>query len=210
MTAIGRVTMLDLRTVAPYRLPLLLAFASVVAIMANRPVVLVPALVLLVTSSVAAQPFLVADKARLETLYAVLPLSRRSVLNGHYAWALMSFVATATAGTALALLLARIQGLPFGGGTLLTVLALAWGFFAVNTAIQFPLFIRFGYSRINLWGTTVPLTLVTIAAVRMHLPLGPVRIWAVLLGVAGTALFVTSAAAAGIIDRWRIHKTPDR
>ena len=74
---------------------------------------------LLVTSQVAAYPFLVADKAGLETLYAVLPVPRRAVLHGHYAWALACFAATAAVGTAMALLLARARSVPFGGRELL-------------------------------------------------------------------------------------------
>ena len=115
MTAIARMAMLDLRTVAPYRRQGLVLFGLVVLLFADKSAVaLVPALVLLVTSQIAAYPFLVADKAGLETLYAVLPLPRRSVLYGHYAWAIASFLVTATVGTALALVLARAEAVPFG------------------------------------------------------------------------------------------------
>jgi len=65
MSAVARMAVLDLRTVAPYRYQGLVVFAVCVAVLAgNRPVVLVPALVLVLTSQVAAYPFLVADKAR--------------------------------------------------------------------------------------------------------------------------------------------------
>ena len=121
MSAIARMVMLDLRTVAPYRYQGLVVFGACVVVLANnRPVVLVPALVLLLTSQVAAYPFVVADKAGLETLYAVLPLPRRTVLYGHYAWAMASFVATAAVGTALALLFARAQSVPLGDLTVVS------------------------------------------------------------------------------------------
>ena len=164
MTAIARMAVLDLRTVAPYRNQ---GLAGVrpggPGDSPTIPSVLVPALVLLLTPQIAAYPFVVADKAGLETLYAVLPLPRRSVLYGHYAWAMASFLATVTAGTALALLLARAQAVPFGGRTLVTLLTLSWALFAVNVAIQFPLLIRFGYTRISVLGTTLPLALVMLA-----------------------------------------------
>ena len=201
MTAITRMALLDLRTVAPYRKQGLVLFALVAVLFANKSAVtLVPALVLLVTSQVAAYPFLVADKAGLETLYAVLPLPRRSVLYGHYAWAVATFLATATVGTALALVLARAEAVPFGGHTLVTVLTVSWALFAVNVAIQFPLFIRFGYSRISVLGTTVPLAVITLAVVRLHLTMTSVETWVPLLWPAGVAAIAVSAAVAMSVD----------
>src|SRR5215467_409921 len=99
MTAIARMTMLDLRTIAPYRYQSLLAFGLGILVFAGKPVWLLPGLVLLFVPQVVSYPFRVADKAGLETLYAVLPVSRRSVLFGHYAWAVTLFLATATVGT---------------------------------------------------------------------------------------------------------------
>jgi hypothetical protein len=166
----------------------------------------VPALTLLFTSQVAAYPFNVADKAGLETLYGVLPLPRRSVLYGHYAWAIAVFLATAAAGTALALLLARVQAVPFGG-RILAMLTLSWGLFAVNVAIQFPLLIRFGYTRISALSTTLPLTLVVFAVVRLHphLTVESVQPWLPLAWAAGMAAIVTSAAVAMTADRQRVR-----
>jgi len=201
MTAIARMALLDLRTVAPYRRQGLVLFGLVVLLFAAKsPVALLPALVLLVTSQMAAYPFLVADKAGLETLYAVLPLRRRSVLYGHYAWAIASFLVTAAVGTALALVLARAEAVPFGEHTLVTVLTLSWALSAVNVAIQFPLFIRFGYSRISVLSTTLPLAVVTLAVVRLHLNLTSVETWVPFLWPAGAAAIVISATVALTVD----------
>ncbi|MFI5611625.1 ABC-2 transporter permease [Amycolatopsis sp. NPDC051903] len=206
MTGIARMALLDLRTVAPYRNQGLLLFGLVVLIDVKSPHVLVPALVLLVTSQVAAYPFTVADKAGLETLYAVLPLPRRTVLYGHYAWALATFLGTASAGTALALLLSRVQAAPLDGRTLLTMLSASWALFALNVAIQFPLFIRFGYSRISVLATTLPLALVMLAFVRLHPDIASVRIWLPALWVAGAAAIVASAAVAQTADRRHLRR----
>jgi hypothetical protein len=206
MTAIARMALLDLRTVAPYRRQGLVLLGLVVLLFANKSAVaLVPALVLLVTSQIAAYPFLVADKAGLETLYAVLPLPRRSVLYGHYAWATASFLGTAAVGTALAVVLARVEAVPFGEHTLVTVLAVSWALFAVNVAIQFPLFIRFGYSRISVVGTTVPLAVVTLAVVRLHLTMTSIETWVPLLWPAGVAALVLSATVAMTADHRRVR-----
>jgi len=213
MITVARMAVLDLRTVAPYRYQGLAVFGVCVAVLAgNRPVVLVPALVLLLTTQVAAYPFQIADKAGLETLYAVLPLPRRAVIYGHYAWAVATFLATAAVGTALAVLLARARSVPFGGQTILTVLTLSWVMFVVNVAIQFPLFIRFGYSRISVLCTFLPLAVVMMATTRLHLtilPFASMRSWLPLLWAAGAAAIAASAAVARAADR-RTAPSPGR
>ncbi|MBY8882022.1 ABC-2 transporter permease [Actinacidiphila acidipaludis] len=196
-------TVLHLRTVAPYRTQGLLVLGLLLLVLARNPDHVVPALAVLLAPLIAVHPFVVADKAGLETLYAVLPLPRRTVLLGHYAWALASFVATVTAGTVPALLLTQAEGVPFGGRTLATMLTLAWVLFAVNIAIQFPLLIRFGYARISVLGTTMPLALVMLAVYRLHLTIASIQAWLPLVWVAGAAAIVTSAVLAAHAPRPR-------
>jgi hypothetical protein len=207
MTGIVRMAVLDLRTVAPYRIAGLAVFGLEVLLFASKPTTIVPALALLFASQIAAYPFNVADKAGLETLYAVLPLPRRSAQYGHYAWAMASFVATATVGTSLALLLARAQNVPFGGRTLETVLSASWALFAVNIAIQFPLLIRFGYTRTSVVGASLPLALVVGVVVRLHLSVASIQMWLPLLWIVGVAAIAASmAVAVGITgDRRRVR-----
>jgi ABC-2 family transporter protein len=194
MTAVARMTVLVMRTVAPYRTQGLVVFGVIVLIDSRSLVGLIPALALLLAPLVAAQPFMVADKADLQTLYAVLPLSRRTVLLGHYAWALLSFLAIVITGTALAALLAQAQGMPFGGRSLATLLTLSWALFAVNISIQLPLLIRFGYTRISVLATTLPLALVMLAVIRVHLDIESIHDWLPLFWVSGAAAIATSAA----------------
>lgn len=201
MSAVARMTVLHLRTVAPYRTQGLLVFGLMVLVLARNPDHVVPALAVLLAPLIAVHPFVVADKAGLETLYAVLPLPRRTVLLGHYAWALASFAATVTAGAALAVLFAQAEGVQFGGRTLVTMLTLAWALFAVNIAIQFPLLIRFGYARISVLGTTMPLALVMLAVYRLHLTLASIQTWLPLVWVAGAAAVVVSAVLAAHAPR---------
>jgi hypothetical protein len=196
MTAVARMTVLHLRTVGPYRAQGLLVFGVIVLIDFRSPVALVLALALGLAPLVAAQPFQVADKADLQTLYAVLPVPRRAVLVGHYAWALTSFFAIVITGTALAAGLARAQDIHFGGPSLATLLTLSWALFAVNISIQLPLLIRFGYTRISLLATTVPLALVMVAVIRLHLNLESMKDWLPLFWAAGAAALAASAALA--------------
>lgn len=196
MTALARAAVLDLRTVAPYRLQLLGIPLLVMAILYSKPEGILPALVLLCAPQAAGYPFMVSDRADLDTLYAVLPLTRRSLLLGRYAWALATFVATAGVGIPVSLLLARQENVSFGGYVLTAIVAVSWALFALNISIQFPLFVRFGYTRAGMLGTTLPIVLVAFVALRTHVDIKPGPAGLILLAAGGVVLFCASAAVA--------------
>lgn len=206
MTAIARMAVLNLRTVAPYRSQGLLLLVLVAAVSTKSPLVLLPALAF-ITPMIAAYPFLVADKAGLETLYAVLPLPRRSVLYGHYAWAMACYLVLVAAGVALDFLLARVQAVPFSGRDFLTMLTLSWALFAINIAIQFPLLIRFGYTQVSVLATTLPVALIMYAVLKLHVfpSIAAVQVWLPLIGGAGVAAMVASVAVAITADQRRVR-----
>lgn len=193
---VARATVLHLRTVAPYRTQGLLVFCLLIAVLARNPDHVVPALAVLLAPLIAVQPFVVADRAGLETLYAVLPVPRRTVVLGNYAWAVASYLVTAAAGAGAAVVLARVEGLPFAGHDLATVLALSWALFALTVAVQFPLLIRFGYARISILGTSLPLALVMVAVVRLHLSLDTLTTWQAVLWAGAPLTLAASAALA--------------
>jgi hypothetical protein len=195
-----RVALLDLRTIAPYRRQVVLTPLLVVAIMYNRPEVVVPGLMVLCASPTAGYPFMISDRADLETLYAVLPLTRRSLLLGHYVWALAIFAVTAVLGTSAALLLAGQDHLALTGHTAVTVLALSWAAFALSISIQFPLFVRFGFSRAGLLGTTLPISVIALVVSRLHLHLTAGAMEWALLAIGGAALLTASVAVASATD----------
>jgi hypothetical protein len=205
VTATARMAMLDLRTIAPYHYQSLLAFGAAVLVFGGKPVWLLPGLVLIFSAQIAPFPFRVADKAGLETLYGVLPVRRRSVVYGHYVWAVALFLATAAAGTALALLLAWAESVPFGGRTLLTMLALSWALYSVNIAIQFPVLIRFGYTSGSVLGTTLPLAVIVGTLYKTHLTITSMQNWIALVAVVGLVVFAASAALALTADRRRMR-----
>ena len=205
MTAIARMAMLNVRTVAPYRFQNLLVFVLGVALFANKPVVLVPALVFFFTTQFAPYPFNVADKAGLDTLYAVLPIRRRSVLFGHYAWAVALFAVTVTVSAVLAVILARVQSVSFSGQTLATALPLSWVLFAVNVGIQFPLLIRFGYTRVSVLGTALPLAFVMGIVYKLHVTISSIQNWLPVLWIAGVAALAVSVVVATTVDERRMR-----
>jgi hypothetical protein len=190
------VILLDLRTVAPYRLQLLGVPLLMMAVFFSKPEGLVPALVLLSASPTAGHPFVVSERADLDTLYALVPLTRRSLLLGRYMWALAVFVIEAGVGIPVALLFAQVENVSFGGYTLGAIAALSWTVYALTISIQFPLFVRFGYSRAGMIGTSMPIILVAYAALKTHVNLRPDPVWLILLAAGGVVLFCVSAAVA--------------
>jgi hypothetical protein len=196
MTAVARMALLDLRTVAPYRWQGLLLLGIYAALFVPRPTVFIPALVMLAAVAVAAYPFNVADKSGLTNLYAVLPVSRRAVVAGHYAWAGATFLATAATGTALAVLFAHVQGRPFTAQTVATELTLSWTIFAIVVAIQFPLFIRYSYTRTSALATGLPLAAIVGTAYRLHVDIHSIQAWLPLVAAGGVAAVAASIAVA--------------
>jgi len=69
--------------------------------------------------------------------------------------------------------------------------------------------IRFGYSRISVLCTILPLALIMVAVTRLHLTVvsfASIQPWLPLLWVAGIAATVASVALATTADRRRLRK----
>jgi hypothetical protein len=208
VTALARVIVLTLRTIAPYRLQLLGLPLLMMAAFFAKPEVIVPAVALLSASPAAWYPFMISDRARLDTLYAVLPLTRHSLLAGRYVWALATFVATVGVAIPVSLLLAWAENVSFGGYALSDVVAVSWALYALNISIMFALFVRFGYMRVGAIGTTVPVILlafVALAAGRAHV-IKPGPVWLILPAAGGVVLFCASAIVAMSLDPRRARR----
>jgi ABC-2 family transporter protein len=208
VTTLTRVIMLTLRTAAPYRLQMLGLTLLILVGGLGKPEVIVPLLALMPASLAAVSPFFISDQERLDTLYAVLPLTRRSLLLGRYVWALAAFVALAGIGTPVSLLSARLENVSLAGNALAAIVAASWALFALNISIQFPLYVRFGYSRTGLIATAVPISAIvgaTYSIGRAHvIKLGP--IWPDLLAAGCTILFCASAALALTLNPHRARR----
>lgn len=199
MTTVARVTVLDLRTIAPNWRQAVLVPVLVMAVFYNRPEMILPALALLYATAMAGYPFQISDRSDLDTLYAVLPLTRRALLFGRYAWALAVFVVTAVVGIPGSLLLAAQQNVSISGFAP-TAFVASWALFALSVSIQYPVFIRFGHSRAGMAATTLPIVAVSFVALRAHLDLKPNGMGLALLAVGGAALLCASVAVAITID----------
>jgi hypothetical protein len=207
VTALARVIVLTFRTVAHYRLWLLGMYLMLMAAFSGKPELIVPALVLAAISA-AVLPCHISERARLDTLYAVLPLTRRSLLLGRYVWALATFVAPVAVGIPVSLLLARLENVSFPGDALMAIVAVSWALFALNISIMFPLFVRFGATQANMLSTIVPISALAGAAyspARAYV-LKPGPLWPGLLAVGCVILFCASAAVAMALNPRRARR----
>lgn len=100
MAAVARVTVLDLRTIAPNWRQVVLVPVLVMAVFYNRPEMILPALALLYATAMAGYPFQISDRSDLDTLYAFLPLTRRTLLCGRYEYPVFIRFGHSRAGTA--------------------------------------------------------------------------------------------------------------
>ncbi|WP_194897449.1 ABC-2 transporter permease [Catenulispora pinisilvae] len=140
----------------------------------------------------------------------MLPLTRRSLLVGHYLWALAIFAVTVGVGTPVALVLAREQHIAFSGPKVAMIVALSWAAFALSVSIQFPLFVRYGYTRAGLLATTLPISIVAVAVTRTHLHFTPDATLLTLVAVGGVALLGMSVTATTAIDPHRARRPGGR
>ena len=207
MTALARVFVLTVRTVAPSRLGLLASALVVMAAFSGKPEFMVPALVV-VTMSAAVLPFYISDRHRLDTLYAVLPLTWRSLLLGRYVWALATFVAVAGVGIPVSLLLARLENVSFPGNALTAIVAVSWALFALNISVVYPLFVRFGATLAGMLGAVVPISALAGAAYTAGQAwvLKPGPVWPGLLAVGCVIVFCASAAVTMALNPRRARR----
>lgn len=101
----------------------------------------------IVTSMMISAPFLADERGRLDTLYGVLPISRRSVVAGR-AIAILAYYVLASAiavVTTSAVAIARGATIPFEIVSI--ALAAGFAFIGLAMALQLPVLFRIGYSR---------------------------------------------------------------
>ncbi|SDI01156.1 ABC-2 transporter permease [Agrococcus jejuensis] len=137
----------DLRSWLPRTqtlLPLVLVAVAGVAVPVSGMSIVAAALV---TSLLASVPFLTDERARLDTLYGVLPVSRATVVAGR-ALAIVAYGALAMAvGVVATLVVPLVRGTQLDAAWVVTFVGLAAGFVGVSLCIQLPVLFAVGYSR---------------------------------------------------------------
>ncbi len=137
----------DLQSWLPRTQTLLpLAFIAVVGIVLPVPGMAIVASAI-VTMLLVSAPFLGDERGRLDTLYGVLPISRRSIVVGRTLAILVLFVIAAGIANATTLIVAAVRGGSPDPQLLLIVNAAAFALVGLSACLQLPVLFRVGYSR---------------------------------------------------------------
>lgn len=139
-----------------------LAFIAVVGIVLPIPGMAIAASAFVVTLIVSA-PFLGDERGRLDTLYGVLPVSRRTIVVGR-ALAILAYGVLALAvANAVTLATVLVRGGDLAPEILLIANAAAVAIIGLAMSLQLPVFFRIGYSRGRLVGYAPALVVAALA-----------------------------------------------
>lgn len=139
-----------------------LAFIAVVGIVLPVPGMAIAASAFVVTLIVSA-PFLGDERGRLDTLYGVLPVSRRTIVVGR-ALAILAYGVLALAvANAVTLATVLVRGGELAPEILLIANAAAVAIIGLAMSLQLPVFFRIGYSRGRLVGYAPALVVAALA-----------------------------------------------
>ena len=140
-------TRFDLMSWFPRKQTLLpLAFIALVGIVLPIPGMAIVASAF-VTSLMLSAPFLGDERDRLDTLYGILPISRRSIVSGRAMAILLYGVAAMIIATLTTLSVAAIRGTTIAPEVLAIGYAAAFAIIGLSVGVQLPVLFRVGYSR---------------------------------------------------------------
>lgn len=131
--------------------PLKRFLPSVAAVVAAAVFAPLPAFGVLAAAALmvllAPQTFATDERGRLDTLYATLPISRRTVVLGRYVSLIALYLMLAAVGTLAAVAVSLVQGeqVPLFQLALVNLACLV--FFLMTIAVQLPLFFGLGFTR---------------------------------------------------------------
>jgi len=207
MTSALTATRLDLLCVRPYgrQMLFLLALAAGLGFAMEDPGAVVPMAVVYAVL-MASYPFAVADRYDLETLYAVLPLSRSALVLGRYLFAVTLFLGTVVVAAGLVLAVAEVRGDLPTPSDLALLGAASFAVYALMVGVQYPMYTALGYMKARLVANLPFLVLfagILFAAPRLdteRLP-SPAVVVPLLLAVGTVALVVSWAVSAWVRPR---------
>jgi ABC-type transport system involved in multi-copper enzyme maturation permease subunit len=101
----------------------------------------------IVMSLLAANPFAADERGRLDTLYATLPITRRTIVVGRYLGLVGIYLVLALAATVAAIVTTLLGHHPVDPVMLGAVNVAAFSVFAIAIAVQLPFFFSVGYTR---------------------------------------------------------------
>ncbi|MDK2952452.1 MAG: hypothetical protein PWQ77_2117 [Kosmotogales bacterium] len=160
---------MELRSLKPYRVSILILivlatglgffFGSSHALSSYLMMVLI----LLMT-----YPFSISEKNRLDTLYSTLSINRKTVVRGHYSFALMAEAVFIVLAILFSWIMSLFIGAKFDIMETLFSISLLSGVFSLLVAIQFPIYFKYDYSKAKILAF-IPLFIVFLGIIQFPL-----------------------------------------
>lgn len=139
-----------------------LAFIAVIAVILPVPGIAIIGAAL-VTSLVLSTAFLGDERGGLDTLYGILPVSRRSIVIGRTLSLLAYYLLAAAIATIVTCVVAAVRSEAISVDLLLLLHAIALAIVGLSFSLQLPVFFRIGYARARYMAYAPSATLAALA-----------------------------------------------
>jgi hypothetical protein len=139
---------LDFYTVLPYSVYFLafLTFSIVFGVLSKSIFVLI-SFFAIGTMLITAYSFSISEKNKLETLYSVLPVSRKSAVAGRYVFTTLILLSFTVLQFIILTIMNKAYSLGFDWLEIVLLVCVMFAFALIMFSIQFPLYFAFGYNK---------------------------------------------------------------
>ncbi|MCE5207366.1 MAG: ABC-2 transporter permease [Chloroflexi bacterium] len=148
MNRIAHFIHLDFYTINPYKKALyLLILVGLVMGIIIESISALPAIIMMGLLVVMSYPFSIGEKNGMDTLYATLPIKRKSVVTGRYAFVFCMEIIAAIFALLLSAALSVIFTIDLNVTETLVSLCFLTAVFSLVVSLQYPLYFKFGYTK---------------------------------------------------------------
>ncbi len=139
---------MELRSLKPYRVSILILLVLAMGMgFFSRSSNVLSSYLMMVPILLMSYPFAISEKNRLDTLYSTLSINRKTVVRGHYSFALMAEAVFIVLAILFSWIMSLFIGTKFDIVETLFPISLLSGVFSLIVAIQFPIYFKYDYSK---------------------------------------------------------------
>jgi len=148
MNRIAHFIHLDFYTINPYKKTLfLLILVGLVMSVITESISALSTIIMMGLLVVMSYPFSIGEKNGMDTLYATLPIKRKSVVTGRYAFVFCMEIIAAIFALLLSAALSVIFTIDLNVTKTLVSLCFLTAVFSLVVSLQYPLYFKFGYTK---------------------------------------------------------------
>lgn len=108
-------------------------------------------IIMVVSTPITGQVFSVYEKNNLDKLYGILPLKKTDVVIGRHLYALIIIVINGVIAALVAYIVSIITGNTMSSVEFLTLLSIGFAYACLMTAVIFPLYFKFSFSKVYIF-----------------------------------------------------------